>query len=103
MEQPMTAELLNILREITTEEQAILDGKREIERELYVSRAGDTFDARKLLEKGKLITVCPPTRGLYIFQLILITMWKLSTCVPVTPDTLSMGMRCVWSRESYCF
>ena len=56
----MTAELLNILREITTEEQAILDGKREIERELYVSREGDTFDASKLLDKGKLITVCPP-------------------------------------------
>lgn len=58
----MTEELLHILREITTEEQAILDGKREIERELYVSSEGDTFDARKLLEKGKLITVRPHTR-----------------------------------------
>lgn len=34
----------------------------EIQRELYVGSEGDTFDAEKLLEKGKLITVRPHTR-----------------------------------------
>lgn len=58
----MTTELLKVLREITPEEQSILDGKKEIERELYVGSEGDTFDAEKLLEKGKLITVRPHTR-----------------------------------------
>lgn len=58
----MTQELLETLREITPEEQRILDGKNEIERELYVSSGENTFDAKKLLEKGKLITVRPHTR-----------------------------------------
>lgn len=58
----MTEELLETLREITPEEQRILDGKNEIERELYVSSGENTFDAKKLLEKGKLITVRPHTR-----------------------------------------
>lgn len=58
----MTEELLETLREITPEEQRILDGENEIERELYVSSEDNTFDARKLLEKGKLITVRPHTR-----------------------------------------
>lgn len=34
----------------------------EIQRGLYVGSEGDTFDAEKLLEKGKLITVRPHTR-----------------------------------------
>ena len=34
----------------------------EVRRELYVGSEGDTFDAEKLLEKGKLITVRPHTR-----------------------------------------
>lgn len=58
----MTQELLETLREITPEEQRILNGKNEIERELYVSSEENTFDAKKLLEKGKLITVRPHTR-----------------------------------------
>lgn len=58
----MTAELLETLREITPEEQRIIDGKNEIERELYVSSEENTFDTKKLLEKGKLITVRPHTR-----------------------------------------
>lgn len=58
----MTDELLRELRKITPEEQRILDGKKEIERELYVSAEDNTFDAKKLLEHGKLITVRPHTR-----------------------------------------
>lgn len=58
----MTDELLSELRKITPEEQRILDGKNEIERELYVDSEDNTFDAKKLLEHGKLITVRPHTR-----------------------------------------
>lgn len=58
----MTDELLSELRKITPEEQRILDGKNEIERELYVGSEDNTFDAKKLLEHGKLITVRPHTR-----------------------------------------
>lgn len=58
----MTEELLRELRKITPEEQRILDGKNEIERELYVGAKENTFDAKKLLEHGKLITVRPHTR-----------------------------------------
>lgn len=57
----MTEELLRELRQITPEERRILDGENEIERELYVS-SGNVFDARKLLEAGKLISVRPHTR-----------------------------------------
>lgn len=58
----MTDELLSELRKITPEEQRILDGKNEIERELYVGSEDNTFDAKKLLKHGKLITVRPHTR-----------------------------------------
>lgn len=58
----MTEEILRGLRKITPEEQRILDGENEIERELYVGAKENTFDAKKLLEHGKLITVRPHTR-----------------------------------------
>lgn len=58
----MTEELLRELRKITPEEQRILDGKNEIEKELYVSSEENTFDAKKLLERGKLITLRAHTR-----------------------------------------
>ena len=58
----MTEELLRELRKITPEEQRILDGKNEIEKELYVSSEENTFDAGRLLERGKLITLRAHTR-----------------------------------------
>lgn len=39
----MTEELLRELRKIVPEEQRILDGKTEIERELYVGSENNTF------------------------------------------------------------
>ncbi|MGN0507126.1 MAG: AraC family transcriptional regulator [Lachnospiraceae bacterium] len=61
----MTETLLQELKKITPEEQRILDGKNEVERELYTSDDSTTFDAKKLLEAGKLITVRPHTRFLH--------------------------------------
>lgn len=58
----MTKELLDQLRKITPEEERILLGELEIERELYMSSEADTIDSKKLLEAGKLIQVRTHTR-----------------------------------------
>lgn len=58
----MTEELLRELRKITPEERRILEGKNEIERELYASGSSNIFDAKKLLDAGKMISVRPHTR-----------------------------------------
>lgn len=63
----LTEELYKELKKITKEEERILSGQQEIDKELYMSApAGneepDIIDARKLLEEGKLIQVRPHTR-----------------------------------------
>lgn len=50
------------LRKITPEEQRILEGKNEIERELYASDSSNVFDVKKLSDAGKMISVRPHTR-----------------------------------------
>ncbi len=61
----MTEELLNKLREITPEEQRILDGRDCIEKELYMEAETNVIDAGKLLDTGKLIQVRPHTRFIH--------------------------------------
>ena len=51
-----------ILREITEEEQKILDGKKGIDRSLYMRGRGNTVNSKKLLGAGKLITMRKHTR-----------------------------------------
>lgn len=61
----MTEALLQELRKITTEEQELLAGRQEIEKNRYMSAetaATDMIDAAKLLEDGKMIQVRPHTR-----------------------------------------
>ena len=58
----MDKNLLEKLRKITEEEQAILDGAAGVQRERYTSRREFVVDSEKLLEKGKLIEVRPHTR-----------------------------------------
>ncbi|NLL68280.1 MAG: helix-turn-helix domain-containing protein [Clostridiaceae bacterium] len=58
----MTEELLSHLRKITPEEERILSGEDEIERDIYMSSEEDTIDSKKLLETGKLIQVRTHTR-----------------------------------------
>jgi len=58
----MRQELLEQLRRITPEEQAILEGGGRIRQELYTSRQEFVVDSRKLLEKGRLIEIRPHTR-----------------------------------------
>ena len=53
------------LRVITQEEQEILDGRRDIDRDLYMQEQGSTINSRKLLSSGKLITIRPHTRFIH--------------------------------------
>lgn len=58
----MDPQILETLRQITPEEQEILDGHTDVKRELYTSARNFVIDSGKLLSKGKLIEVRPHTR-----------------------------------------
>lgn len=58
----MCPELLEKLKPISAEEQAILDGNQDVQKELYTSQRDFIIDSRKMLEKGKLIDIRPHTR-----------------------------------------
>lgn len=61
----MEISLLNHLRQITPEEQAILDGRTSIDRDIYMLGGGNTINSSKLLAAGKLITIRPHTRFIH--------------------------------------
>ena len=58
----MQKELLEQLRKITKEEQRILNGEAQVDRELYTSGTDFTVDSRKMLDEDKLIAVRTHTR-----------------------------------------
>lgn len=58
----MHEQLLKELSVITGEEQKILDGRTEIDQQIYTEKKDMVIDSRKLLQKGKLIQVRPHTR-----------------------------------------
>lgn len=58
----MNHALLDKLREITPEEQAILDGCFDIQKDLYTNKKDFIIDSQFLLSKGKLIDIRPHTR-----------------------------------------
>lgn len=55
-------DLLQDICAITPEEQSILDGNSEIDRDIYMSGNAPVINAKKLLHSGKLITIRPHTR-----------------------------------------
>lgn len=57
--------LLQELRVITEEEQAILDGRTTIDRDLYMQGQLNVINSKKLLSAGKLITLRPNTRFIH--------------------------------------
>ncbi|MBE7017105.1 MAG: helix-turn-helix domain-containing protein [Ruminococcaceae bacterium] len=61
----MDARLLEKLSVVTAEEQEILDGRRHIDRSLYMQDQSSTVNSRKLLASGKLITFRPHTRFIH--------------------------------------
>lgn len=54
--------ILNRLSPVTKEEQSILDGNAGIDKSLYTENGGNIINSKKLLDKGKLITIRPHTR-----------------------------------------
>ncbi len=58
----MNEQLLETLKPITLEEQRIVEGEREIEKDLYMSTKENVVLAKKLLESGKLISARTHTR-----------------------------------------
>ena len=58
----MQEELLSYLRKITKEEQAILDGQKDVQKNIYTSKKEFIIDSQKLLERGQLIEIRPHTR-----------------------------------------
>ena len=58
----MQQKLLDQMKEITEEEQKILEGRTQVERERYVVGEEFTIDSRKMLEQGQLIAVRKHTR-----------------------------------------
>lgn len=61
----MNKELLEKLRRITPEEEAILDGQTTIDRAIYMQGQGNIINAGKLLAAGKLITLRTHTRFIH--------------------------------------
>ena len=61
----MHKEILTKLQGITAEEQAILDGRKAIDRDIYMQGQSNTINAQKLLSAGKLITIRPHTRFIH--------------------------------------
>lgn len=61
----MDRTLLEKLSVITAEEQEILDGRSNINRDIYMQGQKSTVNSRKLLASGKLITIRPHTRFIH--------------------------------------
>lgn len=61
----MNPDILQRLQGTTPEEQAILDGRTTIDRDIYMQGQGNTINSRKLLSSGKLITIRPHTRFIH--------------------------------------
>ena len=61
----MNDEILTHLQGITAEEQAILDGRKTIDRNIYMQGQENIINAKKLLAAGKLITIRPHTRFIH--------------------------------------
>lgn len=58
----MHQELIRELSVITDEERRILEGRKEIDQQIYTEKKDMVIDSKKLLQKGKLIQVRPHTR-----------------------------------------
>ncbi len=61
----MDHRILEQLRKISPEEQAILNGQTSVDKALYMHDQGNTINSKKLLRAGKLITVRTHTRFIH--------------------------------------
>lgn len=61
----LNEQIIEQLKSITDEEQAILEGRTTIDRGIYMTGSRDVINSRKLLSDGKLITIRPNTRFIH--------------------------------------
>ncbi len=61
----MNPMILEQLKQISPEEQAILNGQASVDKTLYMQGQGNTINSNKLLRSGKLITVRTHTRFIH--------------------------------------
>lgn len=61
----MNQELLKYLSPITEEEQAVLDGREQVQKDLYTDQRSFVIDSHKMLEQGQLMDVRPHTRFIH--------------------------------------
>lgn len=61
----MNQELLDRLKKITAEEQAILAGNNTVQKNLYTMEEDFIIDSQKMLSSGKLIDIRPHTRFIH--------------------------------------
>jgi len=59
------SDLLEKLKKITPEEQKILNGESDIDREIYMANPGNIINSKKLLIGGKQIAIRPHTRFIH--------------------------------------
>ena len=53
----LTEEIISALMPVTNEEQRFLGGENTIDRKLYMDTTETVINSRKLLDKGKLISI----------------------------------------------
>ena len=58
----LNVQILERFRRISPEERMLLDGKTDIQREIYMETGSTQVDAKKLLSAGKLMDIRPHTR-----------------------------------------
>lgn len=61
----MNQDLLKYLSPITEEEQAVLDGREQVQKDLYTDQRSFVVDSHKMLEQGQLMDVRPHTRFIH--------------------------------------
>ena len=61
----MNQELLKYLSPITAEEQAVLDGREQVQKDLYTDQRSFVVDSHKMLGQGQLMDMRPHTRFIH--------------------------------------
>lgn len=99
----MDKQLLETLKQITPEEQEILDGNTNVKRELYTSVRNFIIDSGKLLSKGKLIEVRAHTRFIHFSRHSHNYVEMVYMCSGTTTHIINDSKKLHLPREIFCF
>lgn len=94
----LNPQIISCLSAITEEEQRILSGHQQIDRNLYMDGSRDVISGDKLLEKGKQIAIRPHTRFIHFpehthdyVEMVYMCQGKTHHVVNGVPLTLKQG------------